>query len=95
VRRLVRVILGIPEHRLTLLTAGARPSYASQELFDQTHTVMVELHRDLAHLSTAGIHRAVPDASHYIHEDRPEIVIEAVREVVEEARGRLNGGPKE
>lgn len=83
---------GFGDLPIVVLTAGAKPSYASQELFDRTHAVMVELHQDLALLSTAGVHRVVPDASHYIQEDRPDVVIEAVTWVVEEARKRSTGG---
>jgi pimeloyl-ACP methyl ester carboxylesterase len=73
---------------LVVLTAGAKPSYASQELFDRGHAVMVELHEDLAGLSSEGVHRVIPEASHYIHEDQPEAVIEAISKVVEAARDR-------
>ncbi len=84
---------GFGDVPLVVLTAGAKPSYASQELFERVHTVMVELHEELAQLSIEGVHRVVPDATHYIHEDQPGTVIEAVTEVVELARSRAEREP--
>jgi len=45
-----------------------------------------KLHAELAALSTRGSQTIVPDATHYIQVDRPEIVIGAVREVVDTVR---------
>lgn len=77
---------GFGDLPLVVLTSGAKPSFAPQDLFERTHAVMVELHHDLAALSTSGVHRIVPDAAHYIHEDRPDAVVEAIAEVVAAAR---------
>lgn len=44
------------------------------------------LHDDEASWSTHSRHELVPDATHYIHVDRPDVVIRAVREVVGEVR---------
>jgi len=44
------------------------------------------LHEDAAKLSTIGIHRMVPDSSHFIPKDKPEVVLDAVREVVAQVR---------
>lgn len=45
-----------------------------------------ELHIDEASWSTQSEHILVPDATHYIQNDRPDIVIAAVRKVVELVR---------
>lgn len=45
-----------------------------------------ELHDDEASWSTQSEHILVPDATHYIQNDRPDIVIAAVRKVVEMVR---------
>lgn len=45
-----------------------------------------QMHVDLAKLSTAGSHRVVQGANHYIHVDKPDVVIDAVTEVVTAAR---------
>lgn len=73
---------------LVVLTAAAKPPFVRQDLFDRTHEAWVALHEELAGLSTEGVHRVVPGASHYIQEDRPDAVIEAIREVVSDARHR-------
>jgi pimeloyl-ACP methyl ester carboxylesterase len=46
-----------------------------------------ELHERLARLSSKGQHRIV-DAAHSIHDTRPEVVVDAVRELVEAWRAR-------
>ena len=43
-------------------------------------------HDDLAALSTRGVNRMVPDSSHYIQQIKPQVVIDAIDEVVDEAR---------
>jgi len=45
-------------------------------------------HDQIAALSTRGVNRRVPDATHYIQYDQPQAVIDAVDEVVREARQR-------
>lgn len=44
------------------------------------------LHAEQAAFSTRGRQQLVPDASHYIQVDRPDVVIAAVREVVDTVR---------
>jgi pimeloyl-ACP methyl ester carboxylesterase len=51
--------------------------------------VWMELQKDLAGLSTQGKLIRVEGAGHYIQLGRPDVVIEAVRQVVEAARRRL------
>lgn len=48
----------------------------------------LELHREMAALSTNADHRVVEGASHYIHRDRPQAVVAAVRDVVTAVRER-------
>jgi pimeloyl-ACP methyl ester carboxylesterase len=43
--------------------------------------------------STRSQHRLVPDAGHYIQLDRPDLVIAAVRSVVDSVRARVTDGP--
>ena len=51
---------------------------------------MSEMHdifqRELATLSTNAELREIDDASHYIHQDRPDIVIAAITDMVESVR---------
>lgn len=55
--------------------------------------VMLELHGELAALSTNSDHRVVDGAGHYIHRDRPGAVVAAVRDVVTAVReeGEVRG----
>lgn len=48
--------------------------------------VWLDLHRELAGLSTNSDHRIVEGAGHYIHQDRPEAVAAAIRDVVTAVR---------
>jgi hypothetical protein len=45
-----------------------------------------QLHAEQARFSTRGRQQIVPDATHYIQFDRPDMVIAAVREVVDTVR---------
>lgn len=74
---------------LVVLT-GAKP-YTAEELKAngmtpdqgrQLATIWRQLHDDEATWSRKSRHEIVPDASHYIQFDRPDVVIRAVREVV-------------
>jgi len=45
------------------------------------------MQEDLAHLSTRGAQTVAKNSGHYIQIDRPDVVIDAVRRIVEQARG--------
>ena len=45
-----------------------------------------KMQEEMAHLSTRGTQTIAKNSSHYIQIDRPEVVIDAVRGVVEQAR---------
>jgi pimeloyl-ACP methyl ester carboxylesterase len=52
----------------------------------QVQAIWQELHNEEASWSQRTRHELVPDASHYIQFDRPDVVIAAVREVVGDVR---------
>jgi pimeloyl-ACP methyl ester carboxylesterase len=58
----------------------------SQEQEIQMQTLWNQLQANLATWSTRSRHEIVPDASHAIQFDRPDVVIKAVREVVIDVR---------
>lgn len=59
----------------------------------QIQAVWKDLHNDEASWSHHSRHELVPDATHYIQFDRPDIVITAVKEVVNDVRaGSASGG---
>ena len=77
---------------LIVLTAGqdyalppGAPAEATAEL-PQRHAEWLRAHDALAALSRRGVNRVVPDTPHYIHLSKPQTVIGAIDEVVDEAR---------
>jgi pimeloyl-ACP methyl ester carboxylesterase len=77
---------GLP---LVVLTAGGKFSssegWSTAEL-EALRTAWREGHRRIARFSELGTERVVDDAPHVIHIAKPEAVIEAVGEVIKEAR---------
>ncbi len=78
---------------LIVLTAGVdytlppdAPDEAKAEIPTKRHPQWVRAHDDLAALSTRGVNRVVPDTPHYIHQFKPQVVIDAIDEVVDAAR---------
>lgn len=60
----------------------------SEETGKKFQQAWKEMHDDEASWSTRSRHEIVPDATHYIQIDRPDVVIRAVREVVDSVRAR-------
>jgi pimeloyl-ACP methyl ester carboxylesterase len=52
-----------------------------------------KMQEELAHLSTRGTQTIARNSSHYIQIDQPEVVIEAVRTVVDQARANQQSQP--
>jgi len=48
----------------------------------------MELHDDIASISSLGVNRIVRRSAHNVHTDRPDAVIDAISEVVWAARVR-------
>jgi pimeloyl-ACP methyl ester carboxylesterase len=73
---------------LIVLTHGNLdgPPDASPEELAETAAFLYKQHQVLADLSTRGVHRVVPNSDHVIQWDAPQAVIDAVDEVVTEAR---------
>jgi pimeloyl-ACP methyl ester carboxylesterase len=69
-----------------LSTDELRAAGMSQEQEIQMQTLWAKLQADLVTWSTRSRHEIVPDASHSIQFDRPDVVIKAVREVVMDVR---------
>ena len=57
---------------------------------EKLHQVLVSLHKELVALSPNGTHITAEDSGHGIQYDRPDLVVSAVRQVVESARIRVN-----
>ena len=56
------------------------------DLAKSVNTLWQGMQEDLAHLSTRGTQTVAKNSGHYIQIDRPDVVIDAVRNVVEQAR---------
>jgi pimeloyl-ACP methyl ester carboxylesterase len=56
------------------------------DLAKPTNDVWEKMQEELAHLSSKGTQTIAKNSSHYIQIDRPDVVIDAVRGVVEQAR---------
>jgi pimeloyl-ACP methyl ester carboxylesterase len=58
-----------------------------------TETAWNEMQEELAHLSTYGTHNIARSSSHYIQIDRPDLVVEAVHTVLDQARTQSSTSP--
>ena len=56
------------------------------DLAKPTNDAWEKMQEELAHLSTRGTQAVAKDSSHYIQIDRPDVVIDAIRNIVEQAR---------
>jgi pimeloyl-ACP methyl ester carboxylesterase len=56
------------------------------DLAKSTNEAWEKMQEELAHLSTRGTQAVAKNSAHYIQLDRPDLVIDAVRNVVEQAR---------
>ncbi|HVW70738.1 MAG TPA: alpha/beta hydrolase, partial [Steroidobacteraceae bacterium] len=75
---------------LIVLTAGEPPPVplppAAQAQMPQLQAEWSRMHDEIAALSSRGVNRTVPGATHYIYLERPEVVAAAVLEVLAAAR---------
>jgi pimeloyl-ACP methyl ester carboxylesterase len=78
---------GLP---LEVLSAGqslvAPGPGLSEEVVEQFQAAHDEMQDELTRLSSRGKRVIVEDSGHYMHVDRPEVVVDAIREVVEAVR---------
>jgi len=75
------------EKPLVILTAGslASPGLTPEEAAG-AHRIWVTMHDEMAGLSTRGVNRVVDGSAHYIHQEKPQAVLDAVAEVVDAVR---------
>ncbi len=64
------------------------------DLAKPTNDAWEKMQEELAHLSSKGTQTIAKNSSHYIQIDRPDVVIDAVRSVVEQTRQVQPGTPK-
>lgn len=71
-----------PDIPLVVLSAGKLDFDITQEVREKLQT----LHADLANESSQGIHIVAHESGHVIQLDKPELVVDAIRQVVENVR---------
>lgn len=73
---------------LTVLSRAPFPRQPreTQAMRDAKNYLWVELHDDIAALSTRGVNEIVPGAGHYIEFDKPGVVIDAIRHIIDTVR---------
>jgi pimeloyl-ACP methyl ester carboxylesterase len=84
-------LAGLPrnlEVPLVVLAAGSRqrPEWRSAELHARWVSLARQFQNDLASRSPRSRHIEVRGAGHFIHWDRPEVVIQEVKSLVEKLR---------
>ncbi len=87
----VRAVAGpLGDMPLIVLSAGVQewPPDFPKDLAERIDQDFIQLHADLARLSSNGTHRIVENSGHNIEEDQPEVVFDAISEVVEAVRSR-------
>jgi pimeloyl-ACP methyl ester carboxylesterase len=72
---------------LVILTAGnpSSPGLSPEEA-QAVQKVWVTMHDEMATLSSRGVNRVVEGSTHYIHQLKPQVAIDAVAEVVDAVR---------
>lgn len=65
-----------------------------EDLVKGTNDAWEQMQEELSKLSTRGTLTVAKNSSHYIQIDRPDIVIDAIRKVVDEARQTQSAAPK-
>lgn len=80
---------------IMVLTRSPRAPVAgvSQPLQDRRNLLLEEMHNEVAAMSTHGINIIVPRSSHLINYDRPEIVIDAIRQALAIAAEQAAASP--
>jgi pimeloyl-ACP methyl ester carboxylesterase len=63
-----------------------RQPHETQMMRDAKNYLWVEMHDDIAALSTRGVNEIVPGAGHYIQFDKPGAAIDAIQQVIDTVR---------
>lgn len=83
---------------LPLIVLSHDPDRSSADLppnlVKPTNDAWEAMQEEMAHLSTQGSQIIVRNSGHYIQVDRPDVVIDAVRKVVDQARASQTTSPK-
>jgi pimeloyl-ACP methyl ester carboxylesterase len=88
VRTIPTIVLSAGRSHLTpeVIASGELPPEVTQAFADDIWALQVVAQSDLASLFPLGRHTTVADSTHYIHVDRPDVVVDAITDVVEAVR---------
>jgi hypothetical protein len=94
-REQLRAINTLGDLPVVVLASGVflREAPTRPEAGPRLHEIWQDLQRDLASLSTNGAYGVVEDSGHFIQRDQPEVVIDAIRRVLDGAPRRSPGAP--
>lgn len=85
--------LGAPGDFPLVVISAAQPidrPGVSSEVNEKLYDLLVGLHREMVALSPDGTHIIAEGSGHGIQDDRPDLVVDAIRQVVESARNEGN-----
>jgi hypothetical protein len=85
----IRAAGALPDVPLLILSHGQPPSAACCPAgwpIAEQEQVWQQLQKDLAKLTSAGEQRVVPESGHMIHQAKPDVVIDAIAEMVERVK---------
>jgi pimeloyl-ACP methyl ester carboxylesterase len=88
VRQMPVVVLtaGLPQLTAEVIASGRLPPEVTPAFADALWAAQMQAQDDLAALFPGGAHIIVAISTHYIHVDRPQVVIDAIRDVVDAVR---------
>ena len=95
VRTMPVVVLtaGMPQLTAEVIASGELPPEVTPAFADALWAAQMQAQNALAALFPDGKHILVRNSTHYIHIDRPKVVIDAIRDVVDAVRAGKNAVP--
>jgi pimeloyl-ACP methyl ester carboxylesterase len=91
---IVVLTAGRPQLTPDLIASGQLPPEVTQAFADALWAAQMTAQDNLASFFRGGRHIVVPNATHYIHIDQPEVVVDAIGDVVEAVRaGKTSMAP--
>ncbi len=73
---------------LVVLSAGIMGSDVPPDVAERIQNVRLEMHRELLGLSTNSIHVISEESDHAIPRNQPDLITDAIRQVVEAIRNQ-------
>ncbi|MFZ1019129.1 MAG: alpha/beta hydrolase [Candidatus Cybelea sp.] len=77
---------GLPQLTPEVIASGQLPPEVTQAFADALWAAQMQAQDHLAALFPGGRHIMVANSTHYIHVDQPQVVIDAIRDVVDAVR---------